>query len=657
MKIFVVHYPGTAGVVDSLRSIACGIKESDQVYYVLEFGDDLEKDFVKSVSKRWGWKVIGLRTFLRTVGALGDEKILILSDMYCPSKNWRSELESFLERDPDLLSSIVTVPTRDNEKGSKEAYEVSVGSVHLLMLSADLVRECEPSHLATLAVEVCLVSRLKGVRTFAVPMKYKVLRKVDIPFDKKWNVLSKWFKSRRSSRIVAVVDADKYDEQLNDLVDDVVTPSIVGVPSGMRGLDLWELMYAKAVRDCGAEWVLFLRGCERLGGELSKDTLRDLVKSALLSVFSYRFKVVGLSGGYVRLDGKWGSSCERRLFRAVPNLDFRGPSSLTGVPEPAFPEGLNFAAPVCVEHPVDVGNEGVVKLAKYRGFPSIGLVVITRDEAQDLASLLESCYTYFSERIVVVDSRTSDNTREIARSFGCYVYDFDWVDDFSAMRNFGVERCSCEYVMQLDTDERVPGLEVIYGMVLTGADAYLFPVANHHPDGKVSYSDSYRLFRNDGLRYSGRVHETIEESLSGSERRTEVAPIMIHHFGYMKPPQRVDSKLELYKKLNAMKAAEDPFDPRPYFDIALEKINEGKTKEAIELLEKSKELSKQMYLPRKELGLVYLRLALENLREAVQCMPARHPMKRNLAEFTKRVAEVTEPPVFVGSKARGDESC
>ena len=57
------------------------------------------------------------------------------------------------------------------------------------------------------------------------------------------------------------------------------------------------------------------------------------------------------------------------------------------------------------------------------------------------------------DEIVVVDTGTTDRTREIAREFGARVFDFVWVNDFAAARNAAPARAKGDYAFWLDADD------------------------------------------------------------------------------------------------------------------------------------------------------------------------------------------------------------
>lgn len=80
------------------------------------------------------------------------------------------------------------------------------------------------------------------------------------------------------------------------------------------------------------------------------------------------------------------------------------------------------------------------------------LVMIARDESRCIERALRSAQPLV-DRMVVLDTGSTDNTVEIARTCGAEVHHFDWIDDFAAARNRSLELANASWALILDADE------------------------------------------------------------------------------------------------------------------------------------------------------------------------------------------------------------
>lgn len=85
---------------------------------------------------------------------------------------------------------------------------------------------------------------------------------------------------------------------------------------------------------------------------------------------------------------------------------------------------------------------------------TISLCMIVRDEEDVLGRCLDSIKDAVEE-IIIVDTGSVDSTKEIARTYTDKVFDFEWVDDFSAARNYAYAQATQMYQMWLDADDVV----------------------------------------------------------------------------------------------------------------------------------------------------------------------------------------------------------
>ncbi len=84
--------------------------------------------------------------------------------------------------------------------------------------------------------------------------------------------------------------------------------------------------------------------------------------------------------------------------------------------------------------------------------PSVGLAMIVKNEAENLPRIFESIKDCFDE-VYITDTGSTDNTVELAKSLGAKVSHFDWINDFSAARNFCFDQVKTDYAVWLDGDD------------------------------------------------------------------------------------------------------------------------------------------------------------------------------------------------------------
>ncbi len=84
---------------------------------------------------------------------------------------------------------------------------------------------------------------------------------------------------------------------------------------------------------------------------------------------------------------------------------------------------------------------------------SLAVLLTARDEEEQLPKALASVSGWVDEVVVVVDPRTTDRTREVARAAGARVLEHPFSSS-AAQCNWGLEQCSSRWVLVLDADER-----------------------------------------------------------------------------------------------------------------------------------------------------------------------------------------------------------
>lgn len=83
---------------------------------------------------------------------------------------------------------------------------------------------------------------------------------------------------------------------------------------------------------------------------------------------------------------------------------------------------------------------------------TISLCMIVKNE-EDVLDRALSSIKGIADEIIIVDTGSTDKTKEIASKYTTLIYDFPWENHFSKARNFSFSKATCEYCMWLDADD------------------------------------------------------------------------------------------------------------------------------------------------------------------------------------------------------------
>ncbi|WP_052350350.1 glycosyltransferase family 2 protein, partial [Paenibacillus gorillae] len=94
--------------------------------------------------------------------------------------------------------------------------------------------------------------------------------------------------------------------------------------------------------------------------------------------------------------------------------------------------------------------------------------MIVKNEEQVLARCLDSVKTLVDE-VIIVDTGSTDRTKEIAAKYTSRIFSFVWTEDFSAARNYSFQHATQDYILWLDADDWVQE-EDLHKLVALKAD-------------------------------------------------------------------------------------------------------------------------------------------------------------------------------------------
>ena len=186
---------------------------------------------------------------------------------------------------------------------------------------------------------------------------------------------------------------------------------------------------------------------------------------------------------------------------------------------------------------------------------TISAVMIVKDEEALLKQCLDTIYPQVDE-IIVVDTGSTDQTKAIAGAVDkVTLYDFPWVEDFSAARNFATSKATKDWIFSVDADEIVSGLgearkTLIHPFMAVRVNTRNYttsvriagwrPNVGEYPEYETGCgwfsSEKIRLWRNHPkVCFEYPVHEVVENSIYflGWKIVTDLS-IQAHHYGRTK---------------------------------------------------------------------------------------------------------------------------
>jgi tetratricopeptide (TPR) repeat protein len=197
----------------------------------------------------------------------------------------------------------------------------------------------------------------------------------------------------------------------------------------------------------------------------------------------------------------------------------------------------------------------------------LALVMIARDEVKVIARALESARPHV-ERMIVLDTGSTDATVEIAWACGAEVHTFAWCDDFAAARNAALAHSDADWNLILDADEWLDsGFEGLGPEILPPGGGGFLGAARvrsliDNPPGSAGQAWIARVLPR-GVRYEGRIHEQPASDLS--VRRL---PLDIGHDGYTEENLARKGARNETLMMRELEAA--PEDPYLWFQLAKE---------------------------------------------------------------------------------------
>jgi len=224
---------------------------------------------------------------------------------------------------------------------------------------------------------------------------------------------------------------------------------------------------------------------------------------------------------------------------------------------------------------------------------SVSLCMITRNEEHFLASCINSVH-HIVDEIIVVDTGSTDKTREIAARYGARVFFFPWQDDFAAARNYSLAQATGEWILVLDADEILEPVQAeAFARLLARpeVEGYFFNIRSYLGHGEAVVHDYVvRLFRNKPVyRFEGAIHEQVAGAIKRQNggKGLAFADLVIHHFGYLNRQAQTKNKRQRNISIILRALRDNPKDPFLLYSVGTEYLQADEFTKGIAFLEKA----------------------------------------------------------------------
>lgn len=146
---------------------------------------------------------------------------------------------------------------------------------------------------------------------------------------------------------------------------------------------------------------------------------------------------------------------------------------------------------------------------------TLAIVILTKNEEINIIDVIENA-RQCTDEILIIDSGSTDKTVELAEKYGAKVFYRAWDNDFSAQRNFALDKTAADFILYIDADERLTlkSVEHIKKILAQGNLNFQYKIQRKTRAFGVTFNHGVlqpdyvqRLFPREKIQWSGKVHE------------------------------------------------------------------------------------------------------------------------------------------------------
>lgn len=235
-------------------------------------------------------------------------------------------------------------------------------------------------------------------------------------------------------------------------------------------------------------------------------------------------------------------------------------------------------------------SEEIASLLAVATVPVIG-AILAKNEAENIVRCIEALQPAV-DRVVVVDTGSTDQTVELAERAGAEVLQVEWQEDFGAARHAAdAVLGEAGWVLWVDADEFLDPADrhvprVVAGLFDTWDPPMLLRIVqvNHMGDRVEPNFDTTRMFPvGRGISWGGRIHEQVRSQENQPVQRA-VVRIRVDHWGYDRDVMVSRNKYERNIRLLRAWAKDEPNNAAAWGFLGRDLFISGQLEEAVDAL-------------------------------------------------------------------------
>jgi glycosyltransferase involved in cell wall biosynthesis len=262
--------------------------------------------------------------------------------------------------------------------------------------------------------------------------------------------------------------------------------------------------------------------------------------------------------------------------------------------------------------------------------------MIVKNEEKCLANALANLKAF--DEIVILDTGSTDRTREIAAEYGCVVHNNGDPMHKGKSRNQVMELAAGDYCIVLDADETIQNPQAVKDEILKSqADIYYIRLSFMNQDNQptLTYPQA-RIFKKGKAYYKYRAHEV---PCWGPECKVSWTDLVWEH----RPPgERAGRKLIYTLERLLLDVKENPTEPRPLFYLGRQYYYLQQYKAGVDTFDKYIQLSEKVSNADMADGYFYWAMceyALNNHNRAIQILYRAIGLKPMHREYWVKLCE------------------